>query len=64
LKLNTTLPASVFVLALAWSPVHVLGADAAAGKAVYEKNCAGCHGADGKGNPAVTRRWGKKGSTL
>jgi len=29
---------------------QVFAADAAAGKSAYEKTCAGCHGADGKGN--------------
>jgi mono/diheme cytochrome c family protein len=30
-------------------------ADAAAGKAVYEKSCKSCHGPDGAGNPAVAK---------
>ena len=33
----------------------VLAADADAGKAVYEKSCVGCHGKDGKGNPAMAK---------
>jgi mono/diheme cytochrome c family protein len=36
-----------------------LAADAAAGKAVYEKSCVGCHGADGKGNAAMTKVMGE-----
>ena len=36
------------------------GADASAGKAVFEKSCAGCHGADGKGNPAMVKSLEKK----
>jgi mono/diheme cytochrome c family protein len=32
-----------------------LGADAAAGKAVYDKSCKSCHGADGTPNPAVAK---------
>jgi mono/diheme cytochrome c family protein len=31
-------------------------ADAGAGKAVFEKSCVGCHGADGKGNPAIATK--------
>ena len=29
--------------------------DAAAGKAVYEKACKSCHGADGTANPAIAK---------
>jgi cytochrome c6 len=42
----------------------VLAADADAGKAVYEKSCAGCHGKDGKGNPAMAKVLGEKGLDL
>lgn len=44
----------------AWSP-GVMAADAKAGKAAYEKSCAGCHGADGKGNPGMAKVLGEKG---
>jgi mono/diheme cytochrome c family protein len=30
-------------------------ADAKAGKAIYDKRCASCHAADGKGNPAMAK---------
>jgi len=30
-------------------------ADASAGKDVFAKHCAGCHGADGKGNDAIAK---------
>jgi len=40
--------------ASAWS------AEAKAGKATYDKLCASCHGADGKGNPAMTKVMGEK----
>ena len=41
---------SVLVLSL-----PLAAADAAAGKAVYDKSCKSCHGADGAGNPAVAK---------
>lgn len=31
-----------------------------AGKTAYEKQCASCHGPDGKGNPAMTKVFGEK----
>jgi mono/diheme cytochrome c family protein len=43
---------------IAWS------ADAKAGKATYDKLCASCHGADGKGNPAMAKSMGEKGLNL
>ena len=45
----------VFALAVgsAW-------ADAAAGKATYDAKCKMCHGADGKGNPAMVKAMGVK----
>ena len=60
LKLTTT----AFILTLAWPITQALAADADAGKAAYEKNCAGCHGADGKGNPAVAKTLGEKGLNI
>ena len=33
----------------------IQAADAAAGKAVYEKSCKSCHGPDGAGNPAIAK---------
>jgi mono/diheme cytochrome c family protein len=35
--------------------VPAFAADAAAGKAVYEKKCASCHGAAGEGKEAVAK---------
>ncbi|HEY7221729.1 MAG TPA: cytochrome c [Candidatus Binatia bacterium] len=42
----------------------LLAADVAPGKAAYEKSCVGCHGADGKGNPAMAKALGEKGLNL
>jgi mono/diheme cytochrome c family protein len=42
----------------AWS------ADAKAGKATYDKLCVSCHGADGKGNPAMAKVMGEKALNL
>jgi len=50
-------------IGLAWT-AGVLAADAKAGKAVYEKSCVGCHGADGKGNPAMAKVLGEKGLNI
>ena len=62
MKLKRTTTA--LILTLAWPITQALGADADAGKAAYEKNCAGCHGADGKGNPAVAKTLGEKGLNI
>ena|ERR1044071_1348243 len=40
------------------------GADADAGKAVFEKSCVACHGKDGKGNPAMAKALGEKGLNI
>ncbi len=32
-----------------------LAADATAGKAVFDKSCKSCHGADGSGNPNIAK---------
>jgi len=39
-------------------------AAATPGKANYEKLCASCHGADGKGNPAMIKAMGEKGLNI
>ena len=41
-----------------------LAADAESGKALYEKSCAGCHGADGKGNEKMAKILGDKGLNI
>ncbi len=56
---------TIFGLALAGlSSSAVMAADADAGKAAYEKSCVGCHGKDGKGNPAMAKVLGEKGLNL
>ena len=47
-----------FFIALGLASVmagSIQAADAAAGKAVYEKSCKSCHGPDGAGNPAIAK---------
>ena len=51
------------LLTVGWTS-SVWSADAKAGKANYDKLCASCHGADGKGNPAMIKSMGEKGLNL
>ena len=47
---------AILGLWIAWSRTGAaLAADADAGKAVFIKSCVSCHGADGKGNPAMAK---------
>ena len=43
--------------------VSALSARAADGKALYEKGCAKCHGADGKGETKMGKKYGCKDYT-
>jgi mono/diheme cytochrome c family protein len=45
----------VIVLSLAAAATLMQAADAAAGKAAYDKSCKSCHAADGAGNPAIAK---------
>ena len=45
----------LFVLGLAAAAITLQAADAAAGKAAYDKSCKSCHGADGTANPAIAK---------
>jgi mono/diheme cytochrome c family protein len=51
-------------LITAWSMPSAWSADAKAGKAAYDKACVSCHGADGKGNPAMVKVLGEKGLNI
>ena len=41
-----------------------IAGDADSGKALYEKSCVGCHGADGKGNEKMAKILGDKGLNI
>jgi mono/diheme cytochrome c family protein len=62
-KFETALTITL-VLTLSMPLAQAFAADADAGKTAYEKTCAGCHGADGKGNPAVAKTLGEKGLNI
>lgn len=63
MKTNAALIAIGLWLGASGTPA-ALAADADAGKAAYEKSCVGCHGKDGKGNPAMAKVLGEKGLNL
>ena len=50
-------------MGFAWAGVG-FAADVSAGKALFEKSCAGCHGKDGKGNPGMAKVLGEKGLNI
>ena len=50
-------------IASSWSAA-AFAADASGGKALFEKSCVGCHGADGKGNPGMAKVIGEKGLNI
>ena len=54
----------VGLLFLAGMTSAAIGADADSGKVLYEKSCAGCHGADGKGNEKMAKLIGDKGLNI
>ena len=55
--------ASGLIVTLTWLPAASAG-EAKAGKTQYDKLCTSCHGADGKGNPAMAKAMGEKGLNL
>lgn len=48
-----------FLVGFVWAG-PASAADAKGGKASYDKLCASCHGADGKGSQAMTKVFGEK----
>ena len=60
---RTFIVAAIVVWFATPSSVPLLAADAD-GKALFEKSCAGCHGADGTGNPAMAKIIGEKGLNI
>ena len=64
MKITHTLAISSIVLMLGSPVSRVMAADAEAGKALYTKSCVSCHGADGKGNPAMAKALGDKGLNI
>ncbi len=53
----------VLTLAIAVVGMAALSASAADAKAAYEKDCAKCHGADGKGETKMGKKMGAKDYT-
>jgi mono/diheme cytochrome c family protein len=64
MKITRSLAITGFVLVFVSPVSRVMGADAQDGKALYTKSCASCHGADGKGNPAMAKALGDKGLNI
>jgi len=63
MKKKLTLMVFGLWMGLAWAGTG-FAADAGAGKALFEKSCAGCHGKDGKGNPGMAKVLGEKGLNI
>ena len=62
-KAAVAIAALAFAASLTWISAAGAG-EAKAGKAQYDKLCTSCHGADGKGNPAMAKAMGEKGLNL
>ena len=60
-KLSVLVGACLFTFA---GGATVWAAEAGGGKATYDKLCVSCHGADGKGNPAMAKAMGEKGLNI
>ena len=64
MNLKTVIIATALVNGLAWPISNAQAGEADEGKALYQKNCQGCHGPDGKGNPAMIKAMGEKGLNI
>jgi len=64
MNISRTLIIGSMVVAFGSPVSFVMAGDADAGKALFTKNCQGCHGADGKGNAAMAKALGDKGLNL
>jgi cytochrome c553 len=53
----------LLLLSLAFTSAALLSASAADAKAIYDKSCAKCHGADGKGQTKMGQKLGVKDYT-
>jgi len=53
----------IFILGIAVSAVAVFSARAGDAAALYQQNCAKCHGADGKGDTRIGKKLGAKDYT-
>lgn len=64
MKVRKIIITGTVVCGLALPLAKGFAAEAKAGKAIYDKLCASCHGADGKGNPAMVKAMGEKGLNI
>ena len=55
MKYFATLTITILTLFVLSGNALAKGGDAQAGKAAYDTKCKMCHGADGKGNPAIAK---------
>ena len=58
-KISITIAGLLF-----WAGMTSVAIGADSGNALYEKSCAGCHGADGKGNEKMAKLIGDKGLNI
>jgi len=64
MAIKRSILAGSVIWALIIAAGSTLAAEAKAGKSLYDKRCASCHGADGKGSPAMVKAMGEKGLNL